>query len=66
MFSNDFKIKPKCFCTAETGELYSDLLAHYHMNADLDSDIGKVAVQRIPCGCTTCFDNLRTKRDTVN
>ena len=42
-------MKPKGFRTAETGELYSGLLVHYHMNADPDLDIGKVADQSISC-----------------
>ena len=63
---SDLKMKAKGFHTAVKGELYTGLRAHYHIHADPDLGVGKVAVRRIPCGCTTCLQKLRTKWDRLN
>ena len=44
MVGSNFKMKAKGFCTAETVELYSGMRAHYHIHADPNLGIGKVAV----------------------
>ena len=48
-------MKATGFRTAGKGELYTGMRAHYHIHADPDLGVGKVAVQRIPCGCNTCW-----------
>ena len=59
-------MKATCFRKSISGKLYSGFLAHYHIHADLDLGIGKIAVWRIPCGCTSCLDEVLPKLDTEN
>ena len=56
----------KGFRKAIKGELYTGMRAHYNIHADPDLGLGKVAVRRIPCGCRTCLEKLRTKWDRSN
>ena len=66
IFGNSIKTKTKRFRKSKKGELYSDLLAHYHMHVDPDQGVGKVIFQRIPCRCISVLNMSRKKWDTVN
>ena len=63
---NDLKMTTTGFRKAKKGELYTGMRAHYHIHADPDLGLGKVAVRRIPCGCQSCLEKLRTKWDDSN
>ena len=58
MIGNDLKMKAKGFHASETCQLYSGIQEYYHINTDSNLGIGRVAVQGIPSGCTSCLDKL--------
>ena len=47
------------FLRGKKGEKHNGLRAMYHLIADPELGLGRVAVRRIPCGCDGCYKHLK-------